>query len=116
MGTVATVDEAMPRDDDKRLISNRIAAVNELQKPSEHISANLSSIVDRIRPSIESVVAEDQELPQDKLMRQAVRANVRSSVDQLRRGSRILEELIAKNGLMVVGAEYSLETGVVDFF
>jgi carbonic anhydrase len=45
-----------------------------------------------------------------------VRANVRVSASQLRHGSGILEELIDKNGLMVVGAQYSLETGVVEFF
>jgi carbonic anhydrase len=52
----------------------------------------------------------------DALVHQAVRANVRASANQLRHGSEVLEELIEKNGLLVVGAEYSLETGVVDFF
>jgi carbonic anhydrase len=37
-------------------------------------------------------------------------------VNHLRHGSDIIENLIQKDGLMVVGAEYSLETGVVDFF
>jgi carbonic anhydrase len=45
-----------------------------------------------------------------------VRANIRASVDHLRHGSEILENLIQRDGLMVVGAEYALETGVVDFF
>jgi carbonic anhydrase len=45
-----------------------------------------------------------------------VRANIRASVDHLRHGSRVLEQLIQDDGLRVVGAEYSLETGVVDFF
>ena len=49
-------------------------------------------------------------------MRQAVRANMRVSVDHLRHGSEILEQLIQDRGLLVVGAEYSLETGVVEFF
>ena len=49
-------------------------------------------------------------------MREAVRANIRASADHLRHGSRILEQLIQSDGLLVVGAEYSLETGVVDFF
>ena len=49
-------------------------------------------------------------------MRQAVRANIRASTDHLRHGSRLLESLIEKNGLCIVGAEYCLETGVVDFF
>ena len=49
-------------------------------------------------------------------MRQAVRANIRASVDHLRHGSEVLEQLIANDGLLIVGAEYSLETGVVEFF
>ena len=52
----------------------------------------------------------------DELMRQAVRANVRASANQLRNSSQILERLIQTDGLLIVGAEYSLETGVVDFF
>ena len=49
-------------------------------------------------------------------MHEAVRANVRASADHLRHGSELLEQLIQSDGLLVVGAEYSLETGVVDFF
>lgn len=49
------------------------------------------------------------------LDRDAVRANVRASVNHLQHGSELLEQLIRKDGLLVVGAEYSLETGVVTF-
>jgi carbonic anhydrase len=45
-----------------------------------------------------------------------VRANVVASVSHLRHGSEVLENLIRNDGLVVVGAEYSLDTGVVDFF
>ena len=48
--------------------------------------------------------------------KQAVRANIRASADHLRHGSEVLEQLIQDDGLLVVGAEYSLDTGVVDFF
>ena len=51
----------------------------------------------------------------DALVEEAVRANVRASVEQLRHGSEILEELIQRGRLLIVGAEYSLETGVVEF-
>jgi carbonic anhydrase len=50
------------------------------------------------------------------LVEQAVRANIRSSVDHLRHGSQVLEQLIQDDGLVVVGAEYSLDSGEVDFF
>jgi carbonic anhydrase len=48
-------------------------------------------------------------------MKQCVRANIRASVNQLRHGSGMLESMIGQGRLTVVGAEYSLETGIVDF-
>jgi carbonic anhydrase len=92
------------------------ATLDELQQPAEHQSRNLRSIVDRIRPSVETLLATDLRHDSAALVRQAIRANIRASVDHLRHGSEILEGLIQTDGLAVVGAEYSLETGVVDFF
>ena len=79
-------------------------------------SPNLRSIVDRILPAVETLLATDLKHDDARLMQQAVRANVRASVSHLRHGSALLEELIEEGKLMVVGAEYSLETGEVDFF
>ena len=79
-------------------------------------SPNIRSIVDRIRPSLETLLAVDSGYDDDQLMRHAVRANVRASADHLRHGSALLEQLIQDGRLAVVGAEYSLETGEVDFF
>jgi carbonic anhydrase len=79
-------------------------------------SRNLRSIVDRVRPSVESVIAVGGNLDSATLIREAVRANVRASANHLRHGSEILERLIRDSGFLVVGAEYSLETGTVDFF
>ncbi len=93
-----------------------IATVDELVRPSESRSANLQSIVNRIRPSVETILEATDERDHTVLVKKAVRANIRSSVYNLCHGSRIVEELIDANKLKVVGAEYSLETGVVDFF
>ena len=90
--------------------------VEQLQQPSGSQSRNLRSIVDRIRPSVETLLATDLRHDPDGLVRHAVRSNVRASANQLRHGSTILERLIERGALLVVGAEYSLETGVVDFF
>jgi len=79
-------------------------------------SRNLRSIVDRVRPSVETVIAGRGEDDLDAMMRDAVRANVRASTSHLRHGSELLEELVRNEGLLIVGAEYSLETGVVTFF
>lgn len=92
------------------------ATVDELQRPSENRSPNLRDIVDRVRPSVEGLLKTGLRNQRDELIQEAVRANIRASADHLRHGSRVLEELIEKDGLLVVGAEYSLESGLVDFF
>jgi len=92
------------------------AALDELQGRSTNESRNLRAIVDRVRPSVETVLASHAHAGVDELLNEAVRANVRVSVDHLRHGSELLEKLIRAEGLKVVGAQYSLETGVVDFF
>lgn len=93
-----------------------LATLEELQQPTENQSRNLRSIVDRVRPSVEPLLATELRHDKDALVRHAVRANVRASANQLRHGSDIVEQMIQKEGLSVVGAEYSLETGVVEFF
>jgi carbonic anhydrase len=92
------------------------ATLEVLQRPSGTQSRNLRSIVDRIAPAVEGLLATELRDDPDALMRQAVRANVRVSANYLRHGSAMLERLAQKDGLLVVGAEYSLETGIVDFF
>jgi carbonic anhydrase len=93
-----------------------MATLEELQRPTEIQSRNLRSIVDRVRPSVEGLLATELRHDPDALVHHAVRANIRASVNQLRHGSQIIEQLVQSDGLLVVGAEYSLETGVVDFF
>ena len=93
-----------------------LATLEELQQPMEGQSRNLRSIVDRIRPSVEELLAAGHRDDPAALVRDAVRANVRASANHLRHGSEVLEQLIQTSGLVVVGAEYSLETGIVDFF
>ena len=92
------------------------ATLSELQSKSQGSSKYLRSIVDRVSPSIEGLLSTELVHDKEALEREAVRANVRMSANQLRHGSAILEEMIRNDALMVVGAEYSLETGIVDFF
>ncbi len=93
-----------------------LATLEEIRRRSEDQSRNLQAIVDRIRPSVIGLLSPSLGLSEDMLIRQAVRANIRASADHLRHGSEILEQLIHTDGLLIVGAEYSLDTGVVDFF
>lgn len=91
------------------------ATLEELRQPAATRSRNLRSIVNRIRPSIEALLATELRENPEALIREAAKANVRASVDHLRHGSEILEELVVGGGLRIVGAEYSLETGLVEF-
>jgi carbonic anhydrase len=92
------------------------ATIEQLTRPAEKQSRNLRAIVDRVRPAVEPLLATPLRDDPQALVRDAVRANVRAAASHLRHGSEILEQLIARDGLLVVGAEYSLETGVVEFF
>lgn len=93
-----------------------IATLEEVLGRTTSQSRHLRSIVDRVRPSVETLLSGRRDADPDALIADAVRANVRASADHLRHGSELLEQLIREDGLLVVGAEYSLETGVVTFF
>lgn len=96
------------------------ACVETLMDPDQYYSPNLQSIVDRIRPSVynlhEIISAGDSDVDMDEFIDRAVRANVRMSVSQLKHGSRILEDMVNMGDLLIVGAEYDVATGRVDFF
>lgn len=92
------------------------ATVEELRRPSPDQSPGQRSIIDRIRPAVEPLLATPLAEKTETLIAHAVRANIRAAADHLRHGSEILERLIQREGLAVVGAEYCLQTGTVDFF
>jgi carbonic anhydrase len=93
-----------------------LATLEELQRKTASQSRNLRAIVDRVRPAIEGLLEIDADADHDALVRQAVRLNIRASASHLRHGSEVLEQLIEDDGLVIVGAEYSLDTGIVHFF
>ncbi len=92
------------------------ATVEELEGRPPPQSANLRFIVDSVRPAVEPLMGTALADDHEALLREACRANVRATVHHLRHGSPLLEQLIESSGLIVVGAEYDLSTGHVDFF
>jgi len=92
------------------------ATLAELRQPQGHESPNLRAIVNRIRPAIEPLLGTPVAQDPAALAAAATRANVHASVDQLRHGSALLERRVERDGLLIVGAEYCVETGVVEFF
>ena len=93
-----------------------ITATLDVLQGSAIESRNLQFIVECVRPSVKALLASRRIEDREALLDAASRANVRASVEQLRHGSEILEQAVREEGLLIVGAEYSLETGVVDFF
>ena len=92
-----------------------LATIEELRMPVENQSPNLRAIVERVRPSVECLLHSHHD-DAESLVREAVRANIKTSVDHLRHGSPLLEQLIRTEGVHVTGAEYNLESGEVHFF
>ena len=92
------------------------ATLEQLQHPALRPSRNVQSIVDRVRPALEGLLATELRDDPVALARAAVRANIRAAASHLRHGSQLIEELCCNQGLLIVGAEYSLESGVVEFF
>jgi len=80
-------------------------------------SDNIRDIVERIQPHIHRLVSRQKGAhKREEVLRDAVRANVLASADRLRSGSRFLEDMVRDSELMIVGAEYDIRTGLVDFF
>ncbi|OOS06598.1 carbonic anhydrase [Moraxella cuniculi DSM 21768] len=96
------------------------ACIEALVNPEQYYSPNLQSIVDRIRPSVlnlhEIATASGDDVDMDELIDRSIRANVGMSVSQLKHGSRILEDMVNAGDLLIVGAEYDVATGKVNFF
>ena len=92
------------------------ATIDELREHAHNPSPNVRAIVERISPAVAQLMETPLRDQPEELMKHAVRANVRVAASHLRHGSAILEDLIDHHGLVVVGAEYCLETGAVDFF
>ncbi len=92
-----------------------IATLNELAMRESHRSPNLRAIVDLVRPAVEPVLARHEMVEGEQVLHEAIRANIYASVGRLAHGSRVIEQLVDRRELMVVGAEYSVETGAVEF-
>ncbi len=93
-----------------------MATIDDLEHPAENTSKNVLSIVNRIRPTVEPLFHTDLRKEPDKLLQTAIRANILAATNHLQHGSQMLEQLIQQCQLKIVGAEYSLETGKVEFF
>ncbi len=120
---VASAEFAALRFDTRLIVvlgHSRCAAVqatlDDLRHMDDSQRRSRNSIIDRVRPSVEPLLRTELRHDADALLQSAVRANIAASVSDLRRGSVLLEKMIRNEGLLIVGAEYSIETGQVEFF
>ncbi|MDT8403506.1 carbonic anhydrase [Sulfuriflexus sp.] len=93
-----------------------MATIDDLEHPSHEKSSNVLSIVDRIRPSVEPLFDTELRNNPEQLLKSSIRANILAATNHLRHGSQMLEQLMLKGELSIVAAEYSLESGKVEFF
>lgn len=93
-----------------------MATLDELKRPTEEKSSNVLSIVNRIRPTVEPLFETDLRDSPDELLEASIHANILAAKNHLMHGSQMLEELVQQGKLTIIGAEYSLETGKVEFF
>lgn len=89
------------------------ASLAQLREPTR-VSRGMKVIVERVSPSLQTLL-EGHWDSEEALLHAAVRANVRTSVTQLRHGSSLLERLHLSGELRIVGAEYSVASGKVEF-
>lgn len=92
------------------------ATLDYLQSSGDVASENIASIVKRIKPSVNDLLSSEISHDKETLIRESIRANIRVSTKKLRHGSKLLESLIQNKGLLILGAEYCLESGRVEFF
>ena len=89
------------------------AALEDLGQENSIQSPNLKAIVDSIKPGIEDSISDLDSY--DEKIQKAVRANVQTSINNLINESEILRQLRSESGLKIIGADYCLESGIVEF-
>jgi carbonic anhydrase len=92
------------------------ATIDALKGDSEAPSSNELSIVNRIRPVVEPLLETELRNDNDKLIDVAIRANIKYSVNQLRHASERIETYLQQGRIRIIGAEYCLDSGEVEFF
>lgn len=92
-----------------------MATIADLREPESRASSRQRVILDHVRQAVEPLMAMDRGEDADSLLEQAVRANIRASVSRLKKASELLEGQSKDHDLLIIGAEYSLETGTVEF-
>jgi carbonic anhydrase len=78
---------------------------------------NLSTLLNKIQPSVyrERTVKENRTSKNSEFVEKVAQLQVRRSVEQVVEHSVILREMVEKKEIILIGAHYSVETGLVEF-
>ena len=90
------------------------ATLDHIENAQAISSENIYDLVSRIKPHI-LPIAQMKKITRAEKMERAVEANVRASVNQLSHSSRLIESLVQKKEMKIIGAVLNLSTGEVDF-
>ncbi len=93
-----------------------LASLNEYIHTTDGLTPGIKSLISRIQPSVETVISQSDETSTNVLVDQIMKRNVEATVDTLRTESPVLAHYQQHEGLSIIGAEYSLETGWVKFY
>lgn len=86
-------------------------AVEQMREGGTSGSEHVDALVDLLRPGLEGV-----NLCSHSAVADGVRSNVVATSTALQRDSKLLQAAIDAGELHITGAEYDLDSGVVDFF
>jgi len=92
------------------------ATVDAVVSSSPALSPGLDSLISTITPAVKTVMANNTNLDTETLIARSIQENVRNSVKELQANSEILKDILINDDLLILGAEYNLETGAVNFF
>ena len=92
-----------------------IATLEDLENQTGAGTVHLEGVVSQIQPAVQAVLDRQQGADREEIIAGAVRENVRHAMADMQRDSTVIADAVSDDA-MIVGAEYSLHTGIVEFF
>lgn len=80
------------------------------------VMGNITALLSKIQPAVEKSREKFKDVTSSEAVQYAAEENVRQSMGKILQRSTILEEMVNKSEILIVGAMYDVESGKVDFF
>ena len=85
----------------------------------DHVEmGNLTNLLSKLQPAVyaEKTVTTDRTSANDEFVEKVATLNVKMAMHQIHDKSTILNDMIQKGEIAIIGGMYNVETGVVDFY